>query len=868
MADIKTENSAGQDPEEENQEVIKPNQCTVCHVSFTRKTTLRRHMAKAHKHVIPPDRPHVLHKCLHADCTEQFKHITAMLEHLKDKHGDTIDETQYEFNSMDDFKQWKEMEETQNYVFFAKSGATVAGKHYFVCQRHGSQRAHRSTNEPGRKTPRRNKRGSVKTNTICPARMNVRIGDSGKVTVKYIYSHNHPVTLEDTEHQPLPASVREDIKTKLAMGVKDTDIMKNLREGCSAESENTMPNASPLKRKYFVTKQQLIGIKRHRYGRKRLDGDDAMSVTLKVTNLMKEMDSPILIYKAKGEAVSTFLPDIDTIERSEEVFCLGLQTNEQCKMLALYGEKLLVIDSVHAIDKCNYKLINLLVVDEFNQGYPVGHLLTTSMNMIVLKTFFKEIKRRVPTLRLSAVMTDDAKVCFDAVNEVFGSDGNMQHLLSRWHMLCMFRKQTRDNTTEVPNTDLYSRLIQLLDETNYDEFTITMLQLIKEFEHWCPKLAELLQNDFANRTQWATCCIDLPHIQSQMGTRVCSEVLSSRLREYYMQSNSLQRIDELIDLLLTVENITYWRHKGEIECSGRMPPKQQLSLHEAGLLIPDDIVTTVEANKTWRIASSPERFVTLVQEECTEDFCEEMCLDVRCIGLCQHLYLCTCRSKQSRVLCEHQHKVHCMRQMPNEINKAQTQAESQSDHQTDAHHHQSDHQSDHSTAGSDNQDDHQVGPNDQAHCYPLSVIHAETPLHSSHHSSDNDHQTGSGQTDHHAGHHQQNDHQVDPAGQIQNDPYHDESGEHHETHVHCTGHSDTQPVENVTTTATEDYEVIVFQGASSLRSSTQAETQQQVDGILSQMEFLRGQLENPKVASCFCHMCRRRLISWCLSASW
>ena len=393
-------------------------------------------MATAHNEVIPVERPHVKHKCLHAECREEFRHITVMLQHLKKKHGDAVDETLYEFDSMGDFKQWKEMEETQNFVFFAKSGAAVTGKHYFVCQRHGSQRPHRSKDQPGRKTSRRNKRGSVKSNTICPARMFVRESDSGKVTVKYIHSHNHPVTIEDTEHQPLPPSLRDNIKAKLAMGVKDHDILKTLREG-SDESDCHNLKTLPLKRKYFVTKQQLKGMKRHKYGPKRLDDDEATSTSLKVSNLMNEAFNPVLMYKSKGQSTD---PEIHTIDDSEDIFYLAVQTREQYQMLANHSEKLLCVDTTRSTEKYNVKLVNLIVADERNKGYAAGHLITTSTHKLILKKFFAEIQKRNPTLRLSAIMTDDAEECFDAIVQVFGDEENLMHFHSKWSSHCAFIK--------------------------------------------------------------------------------------------------------------------------------------------------------------------------------------------------------------------------------------------------------------------------------------------------------------------------------------------------------------------------------------------------------------------------------------------
>ncbi len=138
-----------------------------------------------------------------------------------------------------------------------------------------------------------------------------------------------------------------------------------------------------------------------------------------------------------------------------------------------------------------------------------------------------------------------------------------------------------------------------------------------------------------------------------------------------------------------------------------------------------------------------------------------------------------------------------MQQKSNEINTAQQ--ELQSDHQTDHH-------SDHSIGGSDIDhqtvechDDQLVRPDGQ--CVPISLHASDRPAPDPEHPA------------------------PDPEQSV--DLHNKESA--------------------TTTSSTNDYEVLVFQGAPSLGTTTQEETQQQVQGILSQMEILSGHLENHRV---------------------
>ncbi len=54
-------------------------------------------------------------------------------------------------------------------------------------------------------------------------------------------------------------------------------------------------------------------------------------------------------------------------------------------------------------------------------------------------------------------------------------------------------------------------------------------------------------------------------------TEFCFDIF---IREYYLTNESLQRIDDLIDMLLTIDHDTYWKHKGETEYGQRIPDIQ------------------------------------------------------------------------------------------------------------------------------------------------------------------------------------------------------------------------------------------------------------------------------------------------------
>ena len=158
------------------------------------------------------------------------------MTHLEKEHAVPCNAESKEFESEKQFLKWKEEEESSNYVYFSRQYGTSEGKEtryaYYMCQHDGNAAAHNKKCEPDRKTSRKNKKGVVKTGTVCPARMCVKTSLlTGMVTVNYIKSHSHEIPFKNTEHHPVPKNVKEDIKAKLSMQVPVNEVYRDLRDG-------------------------------------------------------------------------------------------------------------------------------------------------------------------------------------------------------------------------------------------------------------------------------------------------------------------------------------------------------------------------------------------------------------------------------------------------------------------------------------------------------------------------------------------------------------------------------------------------------------------------------------------------------------
>ena len=118
---------------------------------------------------------------------------------------------------MEEFLAWKEMEKAQSLSYYSKQTSKKkypnASYLYFHCQRDGHSYTHRRKGEKKRKTTRRQKKGLVKTDMFCESRMLCKIDPAGAINVIYIKNHSHTIEFEDTEHQPIPKSIIENIKS-------------------------------------------------------------------------------------------------------------------------------------------------------------------------------------------------------------------------------------------------------------------------------------------------------------------------------------------------------------------------------------------------------------------------------------------------------------------------------------------------------------------------------------------------------------------------------------------------------------------------------------------------------------------------------
>jgi hypothetical protein len=138
--------------------------------------------------------------------------------------------------------------------------------------------------------------------------------------------------------------------------------------------------------------------------------DDAISVDRIVRELRLEHPSPVIAYKPQGIDVPDLALPLDT-------FFLCIMTEFQAQLFDEFSSAIVCLDSTHCTNQYRYKLITLMVVDDFHNGCPVVWLISNREDEVTLTVFFQQVKQRCPCAVINAFMTDDGNERNESVGE-------------------------------------------------------------------------------------------------------------------------------------------------------------------------------------------------------------------------------------------------------------------------------------------------------------------------------------------------------------------------------------------------------------------------------------------------------------------
>ncbi|XP_050305499.1 uncharacterized protein LOC126742751 [Anthonomus grandis grandis] len=241
--------------------------CTECGTKCSIKSNINVHMKRKHKDFVKPSTLKTL-KC--PLCSTLFSLMTELDQHFSNVHDLPLKQENLEFNSFDEFKEWKLEIETNNqssYVLLNSRSLNDKSKIIkYICHRSGNY----TENVKNTKRERQPKvKGSNKIGSICPARITTNINYKGNIMVKYISTHiGHKL---EVGRLRMTQFEREQLAGKMFQGIPHYKILNDLSK-----------NFNPSARISYTTKHDLHNVsKSFKINSDMIfDEDDTKSVTI------------------------------------------------------------------------------------------------------------------------------------------------------------------------------------------------------------------------------------------------------------------------------------------------------------------------------------------------------------------------------------------------------------------------------------------------------------------------------------------------------------------------------------------------------------------------------------------------------------
>jgi hypothetical protein len=627
---------------------------------FARTDVYKAHIIKCQVAKSPVKEKRRRIKCGFKNCSETFRYKLDLIKHLKATHDRAIEPPQVlTFPCYKEFKRWKNIVEDSSWSYFSKQFGVKNGRQYFYCQHDGRLHSHRSKHEPARKTDRKPCKGTIKRNFVCTAMMTVRTLKDGTVNVHYYPTHLHVCRPQDLKFQPLTEQTYDFIDQQLAWSVPPRQIALNLRD--DTYKRNNRNKTFHLKRNNLVKVRTIRERKRRRAMSTRLHQDDATALKMMIEALKEDVDNPVLLYKPFGSITEVGPPGSEDLPL--EVFLLVLQTGAQRDMLKEGSKTALVIDETHGTNQYDFRLLNAVVKDEFNLGYPVLHAISSKSDEAVLQFVFQAVKEKCPDLEINCCVTDDDPALINALNR--GLKAKIWHILCKWHIHRTIQQNLHSKVRDAEmEKEMYQIMSVIIDAVTEKELYDLIEAFEEEYEKPASKFFEYFHTTLLPKiSKWAMCYRTNPH--GGIDTTMLVESFHNILKTVYLQRKPNKRLDELVGLLLQIEEDYFLRRQNALAlgCMSAEQVKEVSSRHERGLKILDEDVTELISGHRWQVKSQVKNSSEIYDVEksssvCDAPLCVFVCASEGCHNLCSHLYLCNCPDEKP--LCKHIHKIHAM----------------------------------------------------------------------------------------------------------------------------------------------------------------------------------------------------------------
>ncbi|XP_050310809.1 uncharacterized protein LOC126746544 [Anthonomus grandis grandis] len=620
--------------------------CKLCDKSYSTQFNLNKHCRQNHGKQIQEhsyDENVFKFKCLMCKCS--YPRNVQLCNHLQKEHDQKIEEEKLEFESLEEFQSWKhDLEERElcNYVVLAGKKKTPSCElQYFVCNRSGTSK---SINDVTKRKRNIKSQGLSKLEYNCISKITLK-RSNGKFQVHRIITHyGHSTAIE---HLKISSLDKKQIAVKL-VGVSTVRILDDTRNKIGGET----------KRVDLLTRQDVDNIKR-RYNIHNKEGvkhkNDAISIEIWVEECRSLENNPVLFYKPQGEALKDFV---------NSDFCLIIMNDLQASLLKQFGENIIAIASTHGLNNYDFELTTLMIVDEFNEGFPVAFKFSNKKDTFTNNIFFSKIKQKVGTIKSNTFMSDITGTFYNGWVQVMG--------LSRFQLYCSWHvdRAWRTNLSKISNKEdkvwVYKTLKYLQKTTDFDsintfcEHLRVAINNMSENAH-TKIFGEYFEKNYSNNYQkWAY------YFRQECGinTNMRLESLHKVIKYFYLNGKCVKRLDKGLHATLkylrdkTVDRLI--KHtKGKSTCKSH----EIFKSHRMAVSSSFDLV--VQTPGIWAVSNNLNKYI-VKQIPLLKKCCSLIC---QFCDICVHQYSCTCPNYFiNTVICKHIHFVVLKTPVNNNVN--------------------------------------------------------------------------------------------------------------------------------------------------------------------------------------------------------
>lgn len=283
---------------------------------------------------------------------------------------------------------------------------------------------------------------------------------------------------------------------------------------------------------------------------------------------------------------------------------IALQTKDQRDLMIEGAKKILIVDDTHNITQYeNTRLLNVLVVDEHNFGWPVAHLISNSMTGSVIAYFataLKHVAKQADSeFKINCLITDDDPAIINGFESGFAS--KIRHILCQWHLDKTLQKNIREKSDPEMFQTIYDEIKIVIGTRHPDEFYHLYAAFLKKHENDSKAFVEYLKSHYSHRTEkWAMSSrVGIGH--GNINTTSHVESFHNKLKFKYLQRIPNKRMDHIINVLLDIEKDDLGARK-RLDMLGPAQPKAHLQ-HDRSLEIDDKALSNISSS-VWQITSN------------------------------------------------------------------------------------------------------------------------------------------------------------------------------------------------------------------------------------------------------------------------